>query len=127
MRQNGGSTASPNTAEGVIWLQTTIVAVRWRWFSALVIFAALSVMLLASTIFIHQTSQLRHSAWKSSNLAVLHALDSHLQQELQGIQRQSRLSVQDEEELVRLMQTPDSGWRLCPKPRGNNLDASRIT
>ncbi|KXL48707.1 MAG: hypothetical protein FE78DRAFT_293237 [Acidomyces sp. 'richmondensis'] len=125
MRQNGGSSTSPNTAKGVIWLETTIIAVRWRWFSVLVIFAALSLILLVSTIFIHQTSQLRHGAWKSSNLAVLHALDSDLHRTLQGIQKQSRLRVQDEAEFVKLMITPDSGWRLCPQPRDGTIGALR--
>ncbi|KAK3725449.1 hypothetical protein LTR37_000419 [Vermiconidia calcicola] len=98
-------------AEGTICLDTRLVVVRWEYIVAHVIFIVLSLLLLLGTMMLQRSSALRAAgAWKSSSLAVTHALDPELQSQLYGIRANSLLVDQDERQMI-----PKSGWRLVPK------------
>ena len=105
-------------AEGTICLDTRLVVVRWGYIVAHVIFIVLSLLLLLGTMMLQRSSALRAAgAWKSSSLAVTHALDPELQSQLHGIRANSLLVDQDGRQMVRLTQIPKGGWRLVPKAR----------
>ncbi|KAK3660689.1 hypothetical protein LTR56_000447 [Elasticomyces elasticus] len=99
-------------ANGTVLEQVTVVVIRWKWITAHAVFTALSMIFLAVTVICQRASPLKGSAWKSSSLAALHALDPVLQQELGGVTRQSQLAVQDEKRKVRLEWKSGDGWRL---------------
>lgn len=101
-----------NVAEGTMFTQQIVVRVRWKWITAHVVFIALCVLLLMSTIIATHLSVLKNLVWKSSSSAVLHALSPSLQQEVRGIMTESELKIADQEQLVRLCNLESDGWRL---------------
>lgn len=109
-------TGLPSLAQGDVWQHVTIVVVRWQWITAHVSFAALSIILLVATIANQRISPLRSEAWKSSQLAVLHALDPDTQTDMQGIVDHKELLSRDGKPQVRLVRVADDGWRLQTKP-----------
>jgi hypothetical protein len=98
--------------EGTQFRQVLVVQVRWPWIIAHAIFVGFSIILLVATIISQRISSLRGHTWKSSSLAVLHALDPSLQQTSGGISDESRLSEEATGQLVRLRKTEAFGWRL---------------
>jgi hypothetical protein len=101
--------------EGVQFRQEIVVRVRWPWIIAHAIFVACTIVLLAATIVSQRMSSLRGHGWKSSSLAVLHALDPVLQQTSGGISDESQLAEPAAAQHVRLRRTEALGWRLIAK------------
>lgn len=112
--------------EGVQFRQELVVKVRWSWIIAHAIFVAFSIILLAATIISQRTSPLRGHGWKSSSLAVLHALDPALQQASGGISDESALSEPAADQLVRLRRTKAFGWRLLGRDAAGGHDDADV-
>lgn len=89
-----------------------IVVVRWKWIAAHAVFTVISLLLLVVTITLQHFSRLKGEAWKTSSLAVLHALDPDLQRQLAGIDKAIDMGSRDGRLAVRLQRMPDDGWRL---------------
>jgi hypothetical protein len=83
-----------------------------KWIAAHACFALFSAGLLLATIICHRASPLRgQEPWKSSGVAILHALEPDLQRDLRGIAKMSELRRRAGEHRVRL-ENGDEGWRL---------------
>jgi len=100
---------------GTVWQNVNVVVIRWKWIAAHAVFTMLSLLLLVVTATLQYYSQLRGQAWKTSSLAVLHALDPDLQKQLAGIQKTHDMSARDADQSVRLQCTASDGWRLIGK------------
>ncbi|KAM0721921.1 hypothetical protein Q7P37_002846 [Cladosporium fusiforme] len=102
----------PNSATGSVWSGVTVVHIRWPWIAAHACFALFSAGLLVATVWCHRMSPMRgQEPWKSSGVAILHALDPALQREMLGIAKMSELQGRGEGRMVRL-EDGDEGWRL---------------
>jgi hypothetical protein len=104
-------------APGIMYTAVTVVKVHWNWIAAHVVFVVLCLILLFTTIASQRASALRGLTWKSSNLAVLHALDPGLSMVAQGISSDSDLENLDKRLIVRLRPTENEGWRLFPQDK----------
>jgi len=103
---------SPAVVTGIVFEPFTVVHIRWPWIAAHATFALFSAGLLLATILCHRASPLRnHEPWKSSGVAILHALEPDLQRDLKGIAKISELQSRAGEHRVRL-ENGDKGWRL---------------
>lgn len=120
-------TGLPSLAQGDVWQQVTIVVVRWQWITAHVTFAALSIVLLVATIANQRISPLRGEAWKSSQLAVLHALDPDTQANMHGILNHKQLLSRDEKPQVRLVRVADDDWRLQTRPEDQTRESEDVS
>lgn len=99
-------------ANGTTYAQVIVVEIQWPWIAAHAVFVGLSLLLLVCAIVQQRLSSLKDAAWKSSSLAVLHALDPSLKQEPRGITNESQMGALAREQRVRLCLTEDDGWRL---------------
>jgi hypothetical protein len=105
---------SPTVAIGTVFEPLTVVHIRWPWIAAHACFALFSAGLLLATILCHRASPLRgQEPWKSSGVAILHALEPDLQRDLKGIAKMSELQGRAGEHRVRL-EYGEEGWRLVP-------------
>lgn len=105
------------SAIGSVQAQVTLVHIRWPWIGAHASFALFSIGLLAATMLSHRASPLRgHEPWKSSGVAILHALEPDLQREMRGVAKMSEMQVRGEGRVVRL-EEGDEGWRLVEVER----------
>ena len=103
---------SPTVATGIVFEPLTVVHIRWPWIAAHACFAIFSAGLLLATILCHRASPLRgQEPWKSSGVAILHALEPDLQRDLKGIAKMSELQERAGEHRVRLEKVIE-GWRL---------------
>jgi len=104
--------SSPTVAIGTVFEPLTVVHIRWPWIAAHACFALFSAGLLLATILCHRASPLRgQEPWKSSGVAILHALEPDLQRDLKGIAKVSELQGRAGEHRVRL-EKGEEGWRL---------------
>ncbi|KAI2624404.1 hypothetical protein GGR54DRAFT_575637 [Hypoxylon sp. NC1633] len=99
-------------ANGTTFAQVIVVEIRWSWIAAHAAFVGLSLLLLACAMVQQQLSSIKVPAWKSSSLALLHAMDPSLKQEPRGITNESEMSALAQEQHVRLCLTENDGWRL---------------
>lgn len=100
-------------ANGTVDMQVNVVHIRWPWISAHIVFALFSFGFLVATMISHRMSPLRGiEPWKSSGLAVLHALEPRLQREMGGVDKMTDVQERSEGKLVRLEQVGGEGWRL---------------
>jgi len=107
----------PTVATGTVFEPLAVVHIRWPWIAAHACFALFSAGLLLATILCHRASPLRgQEPWKSSGVAILHALESDLQRDLKGIAKMSELQRRAGEHRVRL-EKGDEGWRLVSMPK----------
>ena len=104
-------------SKGTVWLQVVVVRIRWRWITAHIALIILSLLLLTGTIVNQYKSSLTCDTWKSSSLVVLHALDSRLQQDLNGISTHSELAALDQAQRVRLGRTNAGRWGLLTQDK----------
>jgi hypothetical protein len=82
----------PAVATGNVFQPLTVVHIRWPWIAAHASFALFSAGLLLATMLCHRASPLRgQEPWKSSGVAILHALEPDLQRELRGVAKMSEL------------------------------------
>ena len=106
---------SPTVATGTVFEPLTVVHIRWPWIATHACFALFSAGLLLTTIVCHRASPLRgHEPWKSSGMAILHALEPDLQRDLKGIAKMSELQGRAGEYRVRL-EKGEEGWRLVSR------------
>ncbi|KAF2148831.1 hypothetical protein K461DRAFT_297322 [Myriangium duriaei CBS 260.36] len=101
---------------GTVLTHVTFTVIRWKWIAVLAGFTILSWLFLLATIAGQRFGTLRGSAWKSSSLAVLHALDPEIQRDLGGLDCHTKMFRRDEERKVRLVCVPGEGWRLLVEP-----------
>ena len=107
----------PTVATGTVFEPLAVVHIRWPWIAAHACFALFSAGLLLATILCHRASPLRgQEPWKSSGVAILHALEPDLQRDLKGIAKMSELQRRAGEHRVRL-EKGDEGWRLVSMPK----------
>lgn len=99
-------------SEGIQYRQELLVRIRWSWIAAHAVLIGLSLILLTSTMLLQRTSPLRGQAWKSSTLAVVHALDPVLQRASGGISDEPTLAKSAEGKMVSLSWRGGDGWRL---------------
>ncbi|KAH9896178.1 hypothetical protein F4778DRAFT_745371 [Xylariomycetidae sp. FL2044] len=104
---------SRSVATGTTLSQEIVVEIRWPWIAAHVVFVGLSLLLLVCAMVQQHLNGLRGAAWKSSSLAVLHALEPSLKQSsMGGITTEAEMSASAKEQLVRLRATDQDGWHL---------------
>jgi hypothetical protein len=102
-----------NTANGTVFVQVTLVHIRWPWITAHACFALFSFGLLVATIISHGASPLRGmEPWKSSGVAILHALEPGLQREMGGVVKMSEVQELCRQKQVRLDNIAGVGWML---------------
>lgn len=78
----------------------------------------LALILLIGTMLYQSLGPLREAgAWKSSALAMIHALDAPLQTQLGGISKESAEGDRDSTPLLKLVEKASHGreWRLVGK------------
>lgn len=97
---------------GTVSHQQTVVQVQWGYIAAPIVFLILCLLFFAATVIYQRTASTRTKTWKSSSLAVLHALGPEMQGELGGMKTSSALSEQAEEHCARLVHSGNTGWRL---------------
>jgi len=99
-----------NEAEGSVLVQVSKVHIRWPWIAAHVCFALFSIGLLGATMLSHPASPPRSiQPWKSSGMAVLHALEPGLQKQMGGVERMSAVQERSLGRLVRSRQIKGKG------------------
>lgn len=115
MRAKGGyDSVIPHYVLGTVWHDKTIIVIRWLWIAVHVVYAATSMLFVAGTIIYQHLSALEGQTWKSSSLAVLHALETGYKEQLGSMSLHSRLLARDYEQLARLSRTDEGGWLLRP-------------
>ncbi|CAI6331202.1 unnamed protein product [Periconia digitata] len=101
------------TVNGTVLAPVTLVHIRWPWITAHACFALFSFCLLVATITSHRASPLRGIApWKSSGVAILHALDPGLQRRIGGVVKMSEAQELCKGKRVRLDSTIGNKWML---------------
>ena len=99
---------------GTLLLQgQTTVRVQWGYLVAPIVFMILCLLFFATTIVYQRSRSVRVKNWKSSSLAVLHALGPEIHRELGGMSKASVLKEEAERTAVKLVRQEGSeGWRL---------------
>lgn len=112
-----------NTANGTVFEQVTLVHIRWPWITAHICFALFSFGLLVATVISHRASPLRGmEPWKSSGVAVLHALEPGLQREMGGVVKMSEVQEIGVQKRVRLDNVAGEGWMLVEVDDNKEVD-----
>lgn len=100
---------------GTVSQQRTVVQVQWGYMVPPIVFMILCVFFFAATLIFQRTASTRTKTWKSSTLAVLHALGPEMQGALGGIRTSSALMKQAEDHCAKLVHDGNTGWRLKAK------------
>lgn len=95
---------------GTVWVEAPIVVIRWGWMSVPLTLVVFTWIFLLATMVGHPRH--RENIWKSSSLAVMHALHPDLQRHVGGMDRGSYMWARDKRLMVRLVRLEGEGWRL---------------
>lgn len=119
--------ANDRVANGTIWLESTVIVVRWQWITAHIVFALLVVILLVISIIYQAWGDLREvGALKSSSLAVAHALHPTLQRQFGSVERSSMMHDRDRNHMAKMTPVADGGWRLVAVPNSESDTADEV-
>lgn len=97
---------------GTLFRQRTMFQVQLGYMVAPIVFMILSFLFFAATLIYQRSPPTRTKTWKSSSLAVLHALAPEMQGALGGMKNSSALKEQAKGTYAGLDHVGNTGWRL---------------
>lgn len=97
---------------GTLSQQRTVVQVQWGYIVAPIVFMIFCLLFFAATLIYQCNAPTRTKTWKSSSLAVLHALAPEMQGALGGMRNSSALKEKAKGTYARLDHVGNTGWRL---------------
>jgi hypothetical protein len=122
--------AQDQTFLGTVIRQRTVVRVQWGFLIAPIVFTVLCILFASATLVYQSVAgpkSMRLHVWKSSSLAVLHALEPDLQQRLSGMVHPSTLQQQAQRIMVELNVAGEEHgeWRLTGVNKEEELERTR--